>query len=193
MFRYFFTTYFFFMLISCSLESNTKAIPKDYNGPFVEMYNSKTSFSDSSRLRMKLNSKEYFVYENDDEEYPKGLFMEIYSIRENKMIANFKANYVIKTNNENFYRASGNVVLTNLITNDVLNTEELLWYPNEEKFISDKFLTIKTEDELHKGEGLESNQDFSSYKIIKPMGSIQLDEEQNELMKSIRNIKWDIC
>ena len=178
MFRYFLTIYLFFILISCSLESNNKIVPKDYDGPFVEMYNNKTSFSDSSRLRMKLNSEEYFIYENDNEEYPKGLFMEIYSIRENKMIANFKANYVIKTSNENFYRASGNVVLKNLITNDILNTEELLWYPNEEKFITDKFLTIKTEDELHKGEGLESNQDFSSYKIIKPMGSIQLDEEE---------------
>ena len=64
-------------------------------------------------------------------------------------------------------------------TNDVLNTEELLWYPNDEKFITDKFITIKTENELHKGEGLESNQDFSSYKIMKPMGSIQLDERDN--------------
>jgi len=177
MFKYLFIFYLFFIPIGCSLDMKNKTIPEEYEGPVIEMYDSKTSFSDSARLRMKLDSKEYFIYENENEEYPKGLFMEIYSIKENKMIATFVANYVIKIHNENFYKAMGNVILTNLNTNDVLNTEELLWYPNEEKFITEKFITIKTENELHKGEGLESNQDFSSYRIIKPMGSIELEEK----------------
>ena len=37
-------------------------------------------------------------------------------------------------------------------------------YPEKEKFFTDKFITIKTDNELHKGEGMESNQDFSSYR-----------------------------
>ena len=86
------------------------------------------------------------------------------------------ANHVIKFYKDNYYKATGNVILINLETKDVLNTEELLWYPEKEKFVTDKFLTIKTDDELHKGEGMESNQDFSSYRIIKPMGSIQFEE-----------------
>ena len=93
------------------------------------------------------------------------------------MIATFVSNHVIKFYKDNFYKATGNVILTNLETNDVLNTEELLWYPEKEKFFTDKFITIKTDNELHKGEGMESNQDFSSYRIIKPMGSIQFEEE----------------
>ena len=164
-------------LLGCSLETNTQSIPEDYDGPIIEMYNSMTSYSDNSKLRIKLNSNEYFVYKNENEEYPKGLFMEIYSTKENKMIATFVANYVIKFYKENYYKATGNVILTNLESNDVLNTEELLWYPEKEKFVTDKFLTIKTDNELHKGEGMESNQDFSSYRIIKPMGSIQFEEE----------------
>ena len=51
--------------------------------------------------------------------------MEIYSTKENKMIATFVSNHVIKFYKDNFYKATGNVILTNLETNDVLNTEEL--------------------------------------------------------------------
>ena len=171
---YFSISYLF--LLSCSLDTKTQSIPEDYGGPVIEMYNSTTSYSDNSRLRLKLNSKEYFVYKNENEEYPQGLFMEIYSTEEKKIIATFVANHVIKFYKDNYYKATGNVILINLETKDVLNTEELLWYPEKEKFVTDKFLTIKTDDELHKGEGMESNQDFSSYRIIKPMGSIQFEE-----------------
>ena len=165
------------VLLGCSLDQNIESIPEDYDGPVIEMYNSMTSYSDNSKLRLKLNSNEYFVHKNEDEEYPKGLSMEIYSTKENKMIATFVSNHVIKFYKDNFYKATGNVILTNLETNDVLNTEELLWYPEKEKFFTDKFITIKTDNELHKGEGMESNQDFSSYRIIKPMGSIQFEGE----------------
>ena len=172
---YFLTSNLF--LLGCSLDTDTQSIPEDYDGPIIEMYNSMTSYSDNSKLRLRLNSNEYFVYKNEDEEYPKGLFMEIYSTKEKKMIATFVANHVIKFYKDNYYKATGNVILTNLESNDVLNTEELLWYPEKEKFVTDKFLTIKTDNELHKGEGMESNQDFSSYRIVKPMGSIQFEEE----------------
>ena len=61
--------------------------------------------------------------------------MEVYSTEEKKIIATFVANYVIKFYNDNYYKATGNVILTNLETKDVLNTEELLWYPEKEKFV----------------------------------------------------------
>ena len=66
--------------------------------------------------------------------------------------------------------------MLNYITNDELRTEELFWYPNEEKFVTEKFVTIKTGNELHKGEGMISNQDFSNYEILKPSGIIEVDE-----------------
>ena len=79
---YFLTSNLF--LLCCSLDTNTQSIPEDYDGPIIEMYNSMTSYSDNSKLRLRLNSNEYFVYKNEDEEYPKGLFMEIYSTKEKK-------------------------------------------------------------------------------------------------------------
>ena len=89
------------VLLGCSLDQNIESIPEDYDGPVIEMYNSMTSYSDNSKLRLKLNSNEYFVHKNEDEEYPKGLFMEIYSTKENKMIATFVSNHVIKFYKDN--------------------------------------------------------------------------------------------
>jgi hypothetical protein len=61
-------------------------------------------------------------------------------------------------------------------TGDELNTEELYWYQKEELFKTDKFVTIRSESELHTGEGLEANQDFSYYTIIRPTGTLSIDE-----------------
>ena len=102
--------------------------------------------------------------------------MDIFSTDNDSVSASFKANYVIKYEKENYFLATGNVVLFNYNTGDELRTEELFWYPNEEKFTSDKFVTIKTGNELHTGEGMVSNQDFSNYEILKPSGIIEVDE-----------------
>ena len=60
--------------------------------------------------------------------------MDIYSREKKNITAKFSANYVVRNSEENFYRAEGNVILYNLVTENELRTEELFWYPNEEKF-----------------------------------------------------------
>ena len=102
--------------------------------------------------------------------------MDIYSKSSDTISAIFSANHVIKFEDDNYYKATGDVLLYNINTNDELRTEELFWYPNEEKFISEKFVTIKTGNEVHSGEGMVSNQDFSDYEILKPSGIIEIDE-----------------
>ena len=98
--------------------------------------------------------------------------MDIYSREKKNITAKFSANYVVRNSEENFYRAEGNVILYNLVTENELRTEELFWYPNEEKFSTNKFVTIKSDNEIHSGEGMVSNQDFTSYEILKPSGII---------------------
>lgn len=46
-----------------------------------------------------------------------------------------------------------------------------------ERIYSDKFVRITTEDEILYGEGFESNQEFTNWKIIKPTGSIKIKDE----------------
>jgi hypothetical protein len=56
----------------------------------------------------------------------------------------------------------------------------LYWNQKEEKFYTDKFVTIKSEDEVHTGEGMESNQDFTEYRILKPSGTFTLEDNPNQ-------------
>ena len=171
---YFFLVSLFFFL-SCTNNNQIQNMDL-YEGPIVEIKDLNTFFSDSAQVRFKLISDIYQVFESGEEQYPKGLYMDIYSKDSDLISASFKANYVIKFENENYYLATGNVILFNYSTSDELRTEELFWYPNDEKFISEKFVTIKTGNELHTGEGMVSNQDFSDYEILKPSGVIEVDE-----------------
>ena len=168
---------FILIIIFSSCSKNTiKKIEENYDGPLIEIKNLNTFFTDSAQVRFQLKSELYQVFDEGEEIYPEGLYMDIYSRNSDSITATFEANHVIKFENENYYKATGNVVLFNIETGDELRTEELYWYPNDEKFVTQKFVTIKTGDEIHSGEGMESNQDFSSYEIIKPSGIIDIDE-----------------
>ena len=168
---------FILLIIFSSCSKNTiKKIEENYDGPLIEIKNLNTFFTDSAQVRFQLKSELYQVFDEGEEIYPEGLYMDIYSRNSDSITATFEANHVIKFENENYYKATGNVVLFNIETGDELRTEELYWYPNDEKFVTQKFVTIKTGDEIHSGEGMESNQDFSSCEIIKPSGIIDIDE-----------------
>lgn len=53
------------------------------------------------------------------------------------------------------------------VKGDKLNTEELTWNQKTQKISSDKFVKITTRDEIIFGDGFESNQDLTNYKIKK--------------------------
>ena len=168
--------FFLLVLLSSCSKKNIKKIEENYDGPLIEIKDLNTFFTDSAKVRFQLKSDLYQVFKEGEEIYPEGLFMDIYSINSDSITATFEANYVIKFENENYYKATGNVVLFNIQTGDELRTEELYWYPNDEKFLTKKFVTIRTGDEIHSGEGMESNQSFSRYEIMKPSGIIDINE-----------------
>ncbi len=76
-----------------------------------------------------------------------------------------------------YFEQNGNVlvrdsvVITN-IKNEKLNTEELVWNEKLQKFYTEKFVTITTPTQVIYGDGLESNQNFSVYKITNIKGMI---------------------
>ena len=168
--------FFLLILLSSCSKKTIKKIEENYDGPLIEIKDLNTFFTDSAKVRFQLKSDVYQVFKEGEEIYPEGLFMDIYSVNSDSITATFEANYVIKFENENYYKATGNVVLFNIQTGDELRTEELYWYPNDEKFLTEKFVTIRTGDEIHSGEGMESNQSFSRYEIMKPSGIIDINE-----------------
>ncbi|MEQ8239093.1 MAG: LPS export ABC transporter periplasmic protein LptC [Cyclobacteriaceae bacterium] len=164
------------ILICLACEQRTELInEKLYDGPIFEMDSVFTKLSDSAKIIMTLRASKERSFENQDREWPNDLFLE-YLDSEGKVKTTFQADYVYYTAKEDLYRAEGNVVVNNIENGDQLNTELLFWDPRKETFYTDRFVTIQSEDEIHTGEGLDANQDFSYYKIMEPSGTISVQD-----------------
>jgi LPS export ABC transporter protein LptC len=148
---------------------------KKYTGPVMETRDVQTLYSDSAQLKIKLNAGLQQQYENGDAIYPKGLNLTF--LDENGRVSStLRANYGKYDKNTDAYMARGNVIVTNTERKQTLNTEELHWAKQKRRIHTDKFVKIRTEDEVLTGTGLEANQDFSRYKILKPAGVFSVKE-----------------
>lgn len=168
----------FFIVISLSSCNNRKELLDEpvYEGPLITMDSIYTKMSDSAEIVLILKAPKQNNFEGGDKEWPQGLYLENLD-KDGSVISTFQADYVYYTAKDNLYRSEGNVVVRSVENGDELNTEELFWNPSEKRFYTERFVTIQSEDEVHTGEGLDANQDFSSYTILKPQGTLVLDEE----------------
>ena len=71
--------------------------------------------------------------------------------------------------------AKGDVVFINEV-GEKLNTEHLIWNQKEERIYSEEFVKITTADEIIWGEGFESNQSFTNFKIKHIKGTILVED-----------------
>jgi len=143
-------------------------MPK-YKGPIMETANVQTLYSDSARLKIKLNSPLQQQFENGDGVYPKGINLTFLD-ESGRITTTLRANYGRYDKETDSYLARGNVVVKNIAKNETLETEELNWSKQKQKITTNKFVKIRTADEILTGHGLEANQDFSRYRILKPSG-----------------------
>ncbi|GAB4233879.1 MAG: hypothetical protein Tsb0034_07320 [Ekhidna sp.] len=148
-----------------------------YDGPLSSLDSVSTVISDSGKFVMRIEAPKQNEYEIGDIEWPEGVFVEYFDDF-GKPSTMFSANYVYYTKAEELYHAKGNVVVRNYNNGDELTTEELFWDEGDEEYYTEKFVTIKTDDEVHTGEGLKANQDFTEYQILKPSGTFVLDEDE---------------
>lgn len=153
-----------------NLITSRKIIPSESGKNVLIVY------SDSARIKMKLNAAQLDHYDGENAyvEFPKGINVFFYN-NKNKLESNLKANYAIRYEKSNMMEAKNNVVVIN-DKGEKLNTEHLFWDEKKELIYSDVFVKITTKDEIIMGEGLESNQDFSKYKFKKIKGTISVKQ-----------------
>lgn len=153
-----------------NLITSKKKIPSESGKNVLIVY------SDSARIKMKLNAAQLDHYDGDNAyvEFPKGVNVFFYN-DQNKLESNLKANYAIRYEKSNMMEAKNNVIVINN-KGEKLNTEHLFWDEKKEQIYSDVFVKITTKTEIIMGEGLESNQDFSKYKFKKIKGTINVKQ-----------------
>lgn len=161
----------FALLASC--EEQKKVDHEIYDGPEVAMRNIDMLVSDSAIIKLRLVARTQLVLANKDRDFPNGIYLRFYN-RYGLVTSTLVADKGYYFSGEDYYKAEGNVIMRSLFTGDELSTELLNWDPEKEQIYTDNFVTIKTQDEVMTGEGLEASQDFEEYTILKPSGVMSI-------------------
>jgi LPS export ABC transporter protein LptC len=171
-----FSSFLIAFFVSCenSLETVNLITAKDKTPLLVEQ-DANIVYSDSSKTKFNLKSPQIENYGGDDpyQIFPKGLDIDFY---DDSMHVNnhASANYAIRHEKTQVMEADNNVVVVNK-KGDRLTTEQLFWNQGKHTIYTNKFVQIKTADEIMFGDGLQSNEDFSTYKILNIRGTITLN------------------
>ena len=133
-------------------------------------------YSDSAILKARLTAPkmEHYLEKEPYVELTEGINMVFYS-EDGEITSHLTANYAINYERQDRMEAKGDVVFINEV-GEKLNTEHLIWNQKEERIYSEEFVKITTADEIIWGEGFESNQSFTNFKIKHIKGTILVED-----------------
>lgn len=172
------------ILYSCENDINeVNALTANTNQPIRTGKNVELIYSESAKTKIKVKAPKMkeFAGEKNYMEMPEGIEVLFYDSLQ-KVSTTLTANYAINRISENKMEAKNDVVVVNE-KGEKLNTEHLVWIQDSAKIFSDEFVKITTDDEILMGEGLEANEDFTKYKILKIKGIINLKDEQHDTVQ----------
>jgi len=164
------TTFFY----SCEDVKKEQEEMQLYEGPLRQIDSVKMYYSESTIKKVILNAVALLEYSNGDREFPKGIYIEFFE-PDGGLSSTLKSNEAYFDKEKNLWKATGDVVVKSIVQNQQLNSEELFWKPDTEKIYTEKFVTIRMENEVIYGSGFESTQDFREYTIKNPKGEFDLD------------------
>lgn len=162
-----------FLCAACAQKENTQ--PQEYTGPLQEAEQVELLYTENTLIKVKMRAPVLYEFKTGDREFPKGLNLEFYD-EFGKLSSTMRADHAYYFKSEDKWRARGNVEIINQEKKEQLNTEELFWFPTKENIFTEKFVTIRMEQEVMYGEGLTAKQDMSSYEITDPHGSFSVAE-----------------
>lgn len=164
---------FAMFLAGCNPQETAK--PVIYEGPLSEGEDITMHYSEKDIVKVMLKAKKIFEFQNGDREFPEGIYMEFYD-EFGKLNSTLQANSAYFFKEENKWRGRGKVEVINTAKQEQLNTEELFWKPDTKKIFTDKFVTIKLQNEVIYGTGLDAAQDLSTYQIKNPEGEFVVED-----------------
>lgn len=167
------TTLLCFVLSSCTPEEHSK--PLVYEGPLREAEDINMYYTEKNRMKILLKAKKINEFQNGDSEFPEGIFIEFYDDF-GRITSTLRANSAYYFKAENKWRGLGDVEVINIEKKQQLNTEELFWKPDTKKIFTDKFVTIKLENEILYGTGFDADQDLTNYTMKNPEGEFEVED-----------------
>jgi len=168
------------MLMSCKNDIEViSSLTNIDNLPSQTIVNLETIYTDSARIQLIVKSKLVETYNQEEDsylEFPKGL--EVFFYDKNETVeSQLSAKYAIYHKADQLWEAKDSVVVINA-NGEILNTEQLFWDENEKLIYTSKFVSITTTNEIIYGEGMEANENFTDWKIMKPRGTFYLEHDK---------------
>jgi len=161
------------LLAGCNSQETAKPIL--YEGPLSEGEDITMHYSEKDIVKVMLKAKKIYEFQSGDREFPEGIYIEFYD-EFGKISSTLRANTAYFVKKDNQWRGRGKVEVVNTAKQEQLNTEELFWRPDAKKIFTDKFVTIKLQNEVIYGTGLDAAQDLSTYQIKNPEGEFVVED-----------------
>lgn len=145
--------------------------------PIMSSMGVTTLVSDSGITRYKVITEEWLVFDRKKPSFwafEKGIYLEkfdsIFQVE-----ASIEADTAYYYDKDKLWKLISNVKIENL-EGEKFNTELLYWDQNSGKVYSDKFIRIEQIDRIIMGQGFESNQEMTDYKIHNMEGIFYVDQ-----------------
>ena len=148
----------------------------DEKYPAEVLHDAVVLYSDSAitKARMTAPKMEHYMGKEPYIELTEGINLVFYDDY-GDITSHLTANYAINYEQEDRMEARSDVVLIN-VAGEKLNTEHLIWNQKKGIMYSEEFVKITTADEIIWGEGFESNQSFTNFKIKHIKGTILVED-----------------
>lgn len=179
-FRAFLVFLIILLILVSSCENKIPVIPKSdlLTLPALTVKDFNTTFTDSGRVQLVLSAPILEKYEKADppyDEFRSGIKVVFYSGKDSAQ-ARVTSKYAKCTNN-NLWELRDSVVVIN-DKGERLETELLNWNQAKDLIYTDRFVKIKSEDQITQGIGFESDSHLNRRKILKVTADIYLPNEE---------------
>ena len=139
--------------------------------------------SDSGMLVAKLSAPVMISLEVDNAdssmlEFPKGFTAYMFDIGDTTPTSMIRGDYGVNFEKKELVIARHNVVVTNMKTQETLETETLFWDQRKKKIYTSNVVKISSPDKIIFGDSLTANEDFSRREIFGIRATIELDEDE---------------
>lgn len=169
------------MLISCenSMEKVKQFIDYDTISGLMA-YDVVIERSDSGRMTAKLIAPVMRSVDDQDSallEFPKGFVAYMYE-DDTTPSAKISGDYGVNYERRELVVAKHNVVVENIETQEVMETENLFWDQKAKKIYTGSMVKISSPDKIIFGDSMTANESFTRREIFGIRATIELDEDE---------------
>ena len=172
--------YFFFLLLSCSNDTEEVKVFFAQDNLLIEkIEEAEMLHTENGFLKVKIMAANIERYKDSQPQlvFSNGIKVVFYNDT-GSVVSVLTAFNAYVDENSKIMTATDSVVLTSY-EGKKIETEELIWDENKNKIYTEKKVLITTKKEMIEGEGFESNPDFSKYSISKIQGTFNFENRIN--------------